>query len=279
MGVQVLGSGGTQIGDNRASSGFLVWANGRARIMVNVGGGSALRFAQSGAQVSDLKAILISNVQADSTAALPALVQMSINKHRDSALQLYGPGGYKTVPSTVALIRALFEVSGGAYRELGKVLSPLDNGGFKLRPKNIDIRFKDGIPLFNKGLATTTPFKQQGLKLSAAPVDRAGIPALAWRVDINSKSVIFAGKTMGKTSHLLNLARGASTLVIAVPMNKGDSMSIESIARLAQDSGVDQLVLTNLTNSDNLEQTIRRRISSIYKGKILFAEDLKCYQL
>ena len=280
IGVQILGSGGTDIGDNRASSGFLLRRDGRALVMVNVGGGAALRFAQSGAQISDLKAILITNVQADSTAALPALVQMSINKHRDTPLPLYGPGGYKTIPSTVALIRALFEVSGGAYRELGTVLSPLDNGNFKLRPRNIDIHFKDGKPLFNKNLTRTTVYDQENLRLSAAPVDRNGIPALAWRVNIDSKSFVFAGKPMGKTDNLLHLASGADVLVIALPMSKDKSISIENIGRLAQSSGVRKLILTNLsaTSSDS-ENSTRKAIGKLYKGEILFAEDLECIPL
>lgn len=279
IGVQILGSGGTHIGDNRASSGFLLRRDGRAIVMVNVGGGAALRFAQSGAQISDLKAILITNVQADSTAALPALVQMSINKHRDSPLQLYGPGGYKTIPSTVALIRALFEVSGGAYRELGTVLSPLGNGSFKLRPRNIDIHFKDDKPLFNKNLTRTTVYDQESLRLSAAPIDRNGIPALAWRVDIDSKSVVFAGKPMGKTDNLLHLARGADVLVIALPMGKDKTMSIENIARLAQGSGVRKLILTNLSTEKDSEKSTREAIGKLYKGEILFAEDLECIPL
>jgi ribonuclease BN (tRNA processing enzyme) len=280
IGVQVLGSGGTRIDDNRASSGFLVRHNGRAIIMVNVGGGAAFRFAQSGAQISDLKAILITNVQADSTAALPALVQMSINKHRESPLQLYGPGGYKAVPSTVALIRALFEVSGGAYRELGTVLSPLGTGGFKLRPRNIDIHFKDGKPLFDKNQTQTTVLHQGSLRLSAAPIDRSGIPALAWRVDIDGKSVVFAGMPMGKTDHLLQLAQRADALVIAVPQSNNKSISLENIARLAKISGVRKLILTNLSaKTDVSENSIKQRVGHIYKGEILFAKDLDCVPL
>jgi len=280
IGVQILGSGGTDIGDNRASSGFLLRRDGRAAIMVNVGGGAALRFAQSGAKISDLKAILITNVQADSTAALPALVQMSINKHRDTPLPLYGPGGYKTVPSTVALIRALFEVSGGAYRELGTVLSPLDNGNFKLRPRNIDIHFKGDKPLFNKNLTRVTVYDQENLRLSAAPVDRNGIPALAWRADIASKSVVFAGKPMGKTDNLLRLAHGADVLVIALPMDNDKSISIENIGRLAHSSGVRKLILTNLSaTTKDTEKFTREAIGKIFHGEILFVEDLECIPL
>lgn len=280
IGVQVLGSGGTRIDNNRASSGFLVRRNGQAIIMVNIGGGAALRFAQSGANIADLKAILITNVQADSTAALPALVQMSINKHRESPLQLYGPGGYKSIPSTVALIRALFEVSGGAYRELGTVLAPLETGGFKLRPRNIDIHFKDGKPFFDKNQTQATVLDKGGLRLSAAPIDRSGIPALAWRVDLGGKSVVFAGMPMGKTDHLLQLARRADALVIAVPLSSNKSISLENIARLAKISGVRKLILTNLSaKTASSENSIKKRVGHFYQGEILFAKDLACIPL
>jgi hypothetical protein len=46
--LQVLGSGGPELQDQRASSSYLVWDDGRARVLVDAGGGSALRFAESG---------------------------------------------------------------------------------------------------------------------------------------------------------------------------------------------------------------------------------------
>jgi len=52
--VQVLGSGGPELQDKRASSSYLVWQDGRPRILVDAGGGSALRFGESGAQMSQL---------------------------------------------------------------------------------------------------------------------------------------------------------------------------------------------------------------------------------
>lgn len=44
--VQVLGSGGPEIGDKRASSAYLVWQNGRARALIDMGAGAALRFGR-----------------------------------------------------------------------------------------------------------------------------------------------------------------------------------------------------------------------------------------
>src|SRR5215472_9274964 len=52
--VQVLGSGGPELSDKRASSSYLIWRDGHARVLVDVGGGAALRPGESGAQTEDL---------------------------------------------------------------------------------------------------------------------------------------------------------------------------------------------------------------------------------
>ena len=39
--MQVLGSGGPELEDKRASSSYLVWQDGRPRVLVDAGGGSA----------------------------------------------------------------------------------------------------------------------------------------------------------------------------------------------------------------------------------------------
>jgi hypothetical protein len=59
--VQVLGSGGPELQEKRASSCYLVWQDGQARVLVDAGGGSALRFGESGAKMSQLDVILFSH--------------------------------------------------------------------------------------------------------------------------------------------------------------------------------------------------------------------------
>jgi ribonuclease BN (tRNA processing enzyme) len=75
--VQVLGSGGPELQDKRASSSYLVWQDGRARILVDAGGGSALRFGESGAQMSQLDVILFSHYHVDHNGDFPALIKSS----------------------------------------------------------------------------------------------------------------------------------------------------------------------------------------------------------
>jgi hypothetical protein len=69
--AQVLGSGGPELQDKRASSSYLVWQDGKARVLVDAGGGSALRFGESGATMSQLDMILFSTF----TSIIAAILQ------------------------------------------------------------------------------------------------------------------------------------------------------------------------------------------------------------
>ena len=88
--VQVLGSGGPELQDKRASSSYLVWHDGQARALVDAGGGSALRFGESGAQMSQLDVILFTHFHVDHSADFPALIFSSWFEERDRALPVYG---------------------------------------------------------------------------------------------------------------------------------------------------------------------------------------------
>lgn len=272
----ILGSGGAK----QAGGSFLVRDGNKARVLVNVGGGSALRFAESGAAISDLKAILFTNVQADSTAGLPALVQLSVNKHRETPLPVFGPGGHKNVPSTVTLVRALFEVTRGAYRHLGSVLTPLGKNKFKLQPRNVEIKFKKEIPLLEKNKTQMQMFSENKTRITTTPVTRDNIPALAWRIKIKNKTIVFAGKTSAKTDHLSILSKQADALVVPVPRSKNNSISLANIARLANQAGIKKLVLTHRTDQlTATKKSITKQITQFYKGAIFLPNDLDCINL
>jgi len=44
--LQVLGSGGPEIDDKRASTGYLIWVDGESKVLIDAGGGSAANFEQ-----------------------------------------------------------------------------------------------------------------------------------------------------------------------------------------------------------------------------------------
>jgi ribonuclease BN (tRNA processing enzyme) len=70
--VQILGSGGPVVNRERASAGYLLWVDGRARMLVDIGGGTYLRFGQSGAKLSNLALVGISHLHPDHLCDLPA---------------------------------------------------------------------------------------------------------------------------------------------------------------------------------------------------------------
>jgi ribonuclease BN (tRNA processing enzyme) len=88
--LQVLGSGGPAINGERASTSYLLWIDGKARMLVDMGGGAYLRFGQSGAKLSDLELIAISHLHPDHVSDSPALLWLS-HQVRKEPLPIVGP--------------------------------------------------------------------------------------------------------------------------------------------------------------------------------------------
>ena len=48
--LQILGSGGPEF-SQRASSSYIIWVDGKAKVLIDAGGGAFLRFSQSEANM------------------------------------------------------------------------------------------------------------------------------------------------------------------------------------------------------------------------------------
>lgn len=62
LALQVLGPGGPVADDDRASSGYLLWVEGRAKSLIDAGGGVFQRFGASGADIADRDGVRVSVV-------------------------------------------------------------------------------------------------------------------------------------------------------------------------------------------------------------------------
>src|SRR6516164_11402868 len=182
--VQVLGSGGPELQDKRASSSYLVWEDGRARVLVDAGGGSAVRFGESGALMSQLDVILFTHFHVDHSADFPTLIFSSWFEDRKRSLPIYGPLGNNFMPSTVDFVHAFFNDRNGIYRYLSELLVPEKKGSYKLQPHNVV-----------QGAESSAVFRSEHLSAYAARVIHGSVPALAWRVEIGGKSIVFSGDT------------------------------------------------------------------------------------
>ena len=284
--LQVLGSGGPDLVAGRASSSYLVWIDGKARVLVDIGGGAGLRFAESGARATDLDVVLFTHLHIDHTTDLPALVKSAWLDERDRTLPLYGPGGNRIMPSTVTFVRELFDPTRGVYRYLGSVVSPLTREPFKLQPHDVrGTHSRSGTPPGREEVITEV-FANERLRTLAASAPHGQVPALAWRVEASGKIIVFSGDTNGNGDSLEQLAQSADVLIAhhAVPeaatgMERALHMPPSVIGLAAGRAKAKQLVLSHrMRRTLGREEESLEKIRQHYSGPVSFANDLDCFR-
>ncbi len=285
MRLQVLGSGGAQLHTRRAATSYLLWLDGKARVLVDIGGGAALRFGESGAQATDLDVVLLSQLQVDRTADLATLVKAAMLENRTRVLPIYGPAGNKAMPATVTFVRDLFDPTRGAYRYLGTLLSPMVRNGFRLDPHDVrDKPAKLGAPRRPQADILAV-FANERLRVSAITTSHGQAPALAWRIEALGKSVVLAGDSSSGGETLRRLARGADLLVLHNAVAEDADAAARALypapsqlGALAQAAEARQLVLAHRTGASlGREDDTLTHIRKHYAAPVALANDLDCF--
>ncbi len=272
--LQVLGSGGPELTADRASSAYLVWQDKQARILIDAGGGSALRFSASGANIIDLNVVLFTHFHVDHTADFPAMIKASFFTQRTRDLPVFGPTGNRLLPSTTDFIDSLFLAKNGVWPYLNGYL-PGGDEAYHLKPKNIPIA-DDKIQV---------AYEEDDLKITAIPTQHGPLPSLAWRIETKNKSFVFSGDMNGNRHTLEILARNADILVAhnAIPETaKGGARNLHMppsvIGKIAAKANVKKLVLSHrMRRTLGIETSTLKEIRKHYSGSVLFADDLSCY--
>lgn len=272
--LQVLGSGGPELDDNRASSSYIIWQNGRARILIDMGAGSMLRFNQSGASVNDLDAILISHFHVDHTNDLPALIKASYFSDRSRDLVMYGPTGNELMPSATQYVQSLLGKT-GAYAYLSSYLDGRDY--YQLQAHDVESRKQSKANI--QQVMEDSPYA-----ISAVAVHHGPIPALAWRVVLDNKRLIFSGDMNNDYDSLTTLAKEADLLVAhhAIPeeatgVARNLHMPPSVIAKIAANAGVKQLLLSHrMKRTSGKEKVTTTIIRRTFTGPLKYADDLMC---
>jgi ribonuclease BN (tRNA processing enzyme) len=272
--VQILGSGGPELEDKRASSSYLVWQDGRPRILIDSGGGSALRFGEAGAHVAQLDAVLFTHLHIDHSADFPALIKSSYFEERKLPLPVYGPAGNETFPSTTEFVARLFDRKHGVYRYLADFLVGKD-GGYSLQAHDVALTARE----------IRTVVSGNDLLLEATQVIHGTVPAMAWRVSIGGAIIVFSGDTNGDNGNLERLAQGADLFVAHNAVPEGETgaarqlhMPPSVIGRIAKTAGVGRVVLSHrMLRTLGRESETRSVIARVYPGPVAFAEDLDCF--
>lgn len=272
--LQVLGSGGPEMDNSRASSAYLIWVDKKARVLIDFGGGASLRFEQSKAKIADIDVILLTHLHIDHTADLPALLKASFFTKRRRDLPVYGPDGNSIMPATQTFIKKLFKTGSGAWQYMGDFLD--GSGTFTLKPHTIAF-----------GKKPRRIYRSKEMYIYAVSVHHGPIPALAYRIEVQGYSIVFSGDMNGAYHTLEVLAKDADILVAhnAVPQGANGvaaalHMIPDTIGKIAAKAKSKRVILSHrMRRTLGKERQTRFEISKFYKGPVVFADDGSSFEL
>jgi len=268
--VQILGSGGPAINPDRASAGYLLWVGTQAKLLVDIGGGTFIRFGQSRAKLADLAMVGISHLHPDHTSDLAALMWGS-NRMRSEPLPIVGPSGNTVAPDFATFLGRMFDEKTGAFQVLGSTLGAEQSGAERPR---LNVSVVD--------VAKTEPTKvldRDGMTVTAFRIPHANLPTLAYRVQTRDVSVVFSSDQNGTDPKFVDFAKGANVLVMHLAIAAGAPpsplhASPAVVGRLAQEAGVKRLVLSHIGQFD-LEAALAD-VKKSYIGALTVGADLQC---
>jgi len=269
--LQVLGSGGPIADDARASSAYVVWIDGKARVLIDAGGGSFLRFGEAGARFTDLEFIGLSHLHTDHSADLPALLKSGSFSDRDRRLPVAGPDGSGVFPGLKQFLKAMLDKESGAYAYLSGFLD-----GARGTPMLVPHEVAAGSPV--------TLWSGGELVVDAMQVPHGIVPAVAFRVRAGDTTLVFASDQNGSDPAFTEFAKGASILVMHMVVPEGVTgvgrrlhAPPSVIGKIAAQAAPGKLVLSHfmarsLRDLEGNVALVRER----YDGQIILAEDLAC---
>jgi ribonuclease BN (tRNA processing enzyme) len=269
--LQVLGSGGPIADDGRASTGYLIWIDGKSRVLIDAGGGTFLRFGEAGAKFEDLDFVGLSHLHTDHSADFPALVKSGNFSPRTQPLPMAGPAGDGAFPGLEHFLEAMFGPERGAYAYLASFLDGTGNTP-RLVAREVP---KNGV---------VSVHESDDLTIDALRVPHGIVPAVAFRVEAGGTTWVFASDQNGTDTGFVDFARDADVLVMHMVIPE----AAEGVARqlhappsrigdIAADARASKLVLSHF-----MARTLAdlggnvARVRQHFAGDVVLAEDLAC---
>lgn len=274
--LQVLGSGGPIADDGRASSGYLVWVDGAARVMIDAGGGTFLRYGEAGARFTDLDFVGISHFHTDHSADFPALLKSGSFARRERPIGIAGPDGSDLFPGLNVWLDGLLNADDGAYGYLSGYL----HGNGRL-PR------LEAVEVGREGVAAVFTSDDDRVHIDAIHVPHGIVPALAFRVRAGGDTLVFASDQNGADPAFADFAADADLLVmhLVIPEDAGATARRlhappSAIGRVAQAADARRLVLSHFMSRSlrDLDENVAL-VEDAYDGLIVLAEDLLCIAL
>ena len=274
LALQVLGSGGPIADDARASSGYLLWHRGKARLLIDAGGGVFLRFGEVGAKLEDLDAIAITHLHVDHVVDLAALLKSGYFAHRSRPLPLFGPDGNQRFPAMGVFVNTLLNPTTGAF---GYLSGYLDGSLFPLPVTTLAAQSQTSKQIFSNNT----------MVIRAVGVNHGSIPAIGYVVAIDNKRIAFAGDQNNHNTPFLEMAKDADVLIMHHAIAEHGAAGITHLHAIPSDIGRAAKIThaKMLVLSHHMQRALRQRDQSLnairqhYRGPVYFANDLSCYVL
>ncbi len=266
--LAVLGSGGPR-GFGRAASSYVVFIDGTARILVDVGPGAFVRLGEMGVDFRALDTLLLTHLHIDHTGDVPGFVKSrDLTFDEPLSLRIFGPRGGGEYPSTTTFVDRLFGAR-GAFAYLPTFRNELRLGVTDL-PTQPDAPAHEVL-------------REGDLRISSIAVDHDDVPALAFRIEHAGHAVVVSGDLASRNDNLARLAGGADLLVYdtAVLDPPGSPKRLydlhtspRRIGEVAAAAHVKSLLLSHLPPAvDRARDEVLKSVRSTFQGPARFAED------
>ncbi|MDJ0910120.1 MAG: MBL fold metallo-hydrolase [Woeseiaceae bacterium] len=271
--LQILGSGGPIADDGRASTGYLVWIDGAARIMIDAGAGTFLRYGEADARFEDLDFFGLSHFHTDHSADFPALLKSGNFSRREQPIVVAGPDGSRLFPGLNVWLNSLLNADDGAF---GYLSGYLDGEGRLPKLEPIEVSGDEAVQVFESNDGT--------IRVDAIHVPHGIVPALGFRVRIGDETIVFATDQNGTVPSFVDFASDADLLVmhLVIPEDAGTAARRlharpSVIGEVANAADAKRLVLSHFMARSlrNLDENVEL-VEAAYDGEIVLAEDLLC---
>lgn len=313
LSIMVLGSGGPiAMASGRASAGYMLFADGNPNpiAIMDVGGGTYQRVAQSGTNIANLKMFLLSHLHADHTGDLTSVIKTMYfhnnvkGQVRKTPIVIYGPdssaypddkgasfpNGELVFPSTTDYVDQHYSIAAhGVERYLNAFVPAITNGAgtFSYKAYNLNSAWKASS---SPKVRVAYKDPSSGLKISYIPVNHGPVPAVAYRIDYKGHSIVYSGDTSSVSDNMITLAHNADLLIYdtsitknlpPVPVFHALHTAPARIGQVAAAANVKELVLSHITpvTEPRITDVINTIRDNGYSGKIREAEDLQVYNL
>ncbi len=189
---------------------------------------------------------------------------------RKTPLPIAGPSGNADAPDFRTFLRQLFDQQSGVFKMLGATFGGTGRG----------------TPLEITVVDTTSPklstvLQRDGLEVTAFGVPHGTIPALAYRVKIGERAIVFGSDQTGTDPRFAEFARGADLLVLHMTVGIGAKNPLHAapdvVGQVARDAKPAKLILSHL-DPGNIDAAVAE-VKKQFTGQITVAADLQCTPL